>query len=129
VKILLDTCTFLWLTLDAPALSPRARQLLGEPDPEVYLSPVSAWEISVKHTLGRLPLPAPPAAFVPAQRQGHGVLILPLEETAALQEASLPRLHKDPFDRLLICQAIVHDLVILTPDSAIRRYPPVRTDW
>ena len=129
MRILLDTCTFLWITLDAPQLSARARQLFSDPENEVYLSAASAWEMSVKFTLGRLPLPEPPERFVPEQRQLHGVSSLALEESAAVHEANLPPLHRDPFDRMLICQAIVHDLVILTPDSEIRRYPQVPTEW
>jgi PIN domain nuclease of toxin-antitoxin system len=129
VKILLDTSTFLWVTLGAPQLSARAHQLFKDPGNEVYLSAASAWEMSVKFTLGRLPLPEPPERFVPEQRRLHGVLSLGLDEEAAVHEASLPPLHRDPFDRMLICQAIVHDLVILTPDDEIRKYPGVRTDW
>jgi PIN domain nuclease of toxin-antitoxin system len=129
VRILLDTCTFLWITLDAPQLSARARQLFSDPENEVYLSAASAWEMSVKFTLGRLPLPEPPERFVPEQRRLHSVSSLALEESAAAHEANLPPLHGDPFDRMLICQAMVHDLVILTPDSEIRRYPQVRTEW
>ena len=128
MKLLLDTCTFLWLILGDPALSASACQLFADPANQAFLSAVSAWEISVKHRLGRLPLPAPPDQFVPAQRQAHGVFPLALEEQEALREGGLPGLHKDPFDRMLICQALVHDLVVLTPDPLIRQNP-VRTMW
>jgi PIN domain nuclease of toxin-antitoxin system len=67
--------------------------------------------------------------FVPAQRVQHGIDLLTLSEEAALQVANLPRLHKDPFDRMLISQALVHGLVILTPDADIRQYPTVQTMW
>lgn len=82
----------------------------------------------VKHALGRLPLPDAPDRFVPAMRIGHAITPLPLEEEAALHLAKLPELHKDPFDRMLVCQALVHGLILLTPDEMIRQYP-VRTIW
>lgn len=128
MRLLLDTCTFLWLTEDAPSLSAAARAAFADPDNEIFLSAVSAWEISLKHQLGKLPLPDPPHVFVPQQRELHGVAPLPLGEPAPLQLSRLPQHHRDPFDRLLICQAIAEGLVLLTPDSEIQRYP-VRTLW
>jgi PIN domain nuclease of toxin-antitoxin system len=128
VNLLLDTCTFLWLIADSPDLSSDARQVFSDPSNEVYLSVVSAWEIVIKHRLGRLPLPEPPQRFIPRQRTLHEIRSLPIEEAAVLQLARLPDYHKDPFDRMLICQAIAHGLTILTPDPAITQYP-VRTEW
>lgn len=128
MRLLLDTATFLWLITDAPDLSSRARELFVDPGNEVYLSAVSAWEIAVKYALGRLPLPEPPERFVPTQRQHHGIEALPLDEEAALHLVKLPLLHRDPFDRMLVCQGIVHGLVILTPDKLVNQYP-VRTMW
>jgi len=78
--------------------------------------------------LGKLPLPEPPGRFVPLQRKQHGIDPLQLNEEAALHLSRLPLLHKDPFDRMLVCQAVVHRLVILTPDELIHQYP-VRTVW
>lgn len=128
MKLLLDTATFLWIVTEAPELSSRARELFADPVNDLYLSSVSAWEIAVKYNLRRLPLPEPPERFVPAQRQQHEIEELALEEEAALHLNRLPPLHKDPFDRMLICQAIVHGLVILTSDPLINRYP-VKTAW
>lgn len=128
MKLLLDTCTFLWLIADARELSARARNLFRDPGNEVYLSPVSAWEIAVKHALGRLPLPQPPERFVPAAREHHGIDSLPLDEGSVLNVHRLPALHRDPFDRMLVCQAIFHGLAILTPDPAVTQYP-VRSIW
>jgi PIN domain nuclease of toxin-antitoxin system len=128
VRLLLDTCTFLWLAADDPALSARARALFQSPEHEVYLSVVSAWEITVKHALGRLPLPGSPSVFVPAQREALGVESLPLDEESVLHAERLQELHRDPFDRMLVCQAIVHGLTILTPDPLLARYP-ARTLW
>jgi PIN domain nuclease of toxin-antitoxin system len=128
VRLLLDTCAFLWIVGGAKDLSARAREAFIDPDNEVYLSAVSAWEIAVKHGLGKLPLPKSPAEFVPAQRAAHGIEPLPVDEEAALHVAKLPDLHRDPFDRMLVAQALVGGLVLLTPDDPIRRYP-VRTLW
>ena len=128
MKVLLDTCTFLWIVTDARELSPRAREIFRAPEVEVYLSAVSVWEIAVKHALGRLPLPEPPARFVPAEREAHGIDSLPLDEESVLQAARLPQVHRDPFDRMLVCQAIAHGLAILTPDPLIADYP-ARIVW
>ncbi len=128
MKLLLDTCTFLWVIQGASPLSKRAADLFRAPDNEVYLSAASAWEIAVKHALGRLPLPEPPERFVPAMREAHGVAPLPIDEEAALHVSKLPALHRDPFDRVLVSQAIVHGLTLLTPDPLITQYP-ARTLW
>lgn len=128
MNILLDTCAFLWIAGDAPELSREARDRFQDPDNEVYLSSASAWEIAIKHSLGKLPLPENPDRFVPARRKEHGVLMLAVEEEAALHLGRLPDLHRDPFDRILVCQAIVGGMAILTPDPLIRQYP-VRTFW
>ena len=96
MRLLLDTATFLWVVSDAPELSGRARELVVDPENDVYLSAVSAWEIAVKHALGRLPLPDSPERFVPEQRKQQGIEELPLDEESALQLTRLPMLHKDP---------------------------------
>ena len=128
MRILLDTVRFLWAVTDAPDLSDDARALFVDPANEIYLSSVTNWEIAIKQSLGKLPLPEPPVRFVPAQRKQHGIDSLPLDEKATLHLTRLPVLHKDPFDRMLVCQAIVHHFVILTPDELISQYP-VRTIW
>lgn len=128
MKILLDTCTFLWIISDDPRLSPRALELFVDPSNDVYLSVASTWEITIKYGLKRLPLPEPPEYFMPDQRNRHGISSLPLEEDATFCLAKLPDFHKDPFDRILICQAIVSGMVILTPDEFISQYP-VKSIW
>jgi PIN domain nuclease of toxin-antitoxin system len=128
VRLLLDTCTFLWIITDAPALSQRARDLFRAPDNDIYLSAASAWEIAVKHALGRLPLPDRVERFVRDSREAHGVASLPIDEESALHVSRLPVLHRDPFDRMLVSQAIVHGLAILTPDALVTQYP-ARTVW
>ncbi len=128
MRILLDTCTFLWIALQATRLSARAAQLILDPANQLFLSSVSAWEIAVQHSLGRLILPQSPSLFVPSQRTVHQIDPLPLSEEAALYVPNLPRVHRDPFDRMLVCQAIQEKLVILTPDPMIQQYP-VQTAW
>ena len=128
MKVLLDTATFLWTCLDSPRLSEDARRVFANPDNDVVLSAVSAWEIAVKHGLGRLPLPEPPERYLPRQRDAHGVGSMLLDEETVLHVRRLPNLHRDPFDRMLVCQAIVHGMTILTPDPLITQYP-VRTVW
>jgi len=128
VKVLLDTCTFLWIVIEAPELSNRAREVYRSPENDVFLSSVSTWEITVKHGLGRLTLPEVPETYVPALRQRHGIASLALSEEATLHLGRLPALHRDPFDRMLVCQAIVEGMVLLTPDEAITRYA-IRSVW
>ena len=128
MRLLLDTCTFLWLAGGAPDLSDRARELHRDPANEIFLSAASAWEIAVKSALGRLPLPMPPGQFVPEVRARLRVESLSLDEESVLAVARLPDVHRDPFDRALVAQAIVHGLVVLTPDPAIAAYP-ARTTW
>ena len=128
MRVLLDTCVFLWVISGASDLSSRACEVFQNPDNEVFLSSVSVWEIVVKHSLGRLPLPEPPGRFIQQMRVAHGIEPLPLDEDAVLYLHRLPRLHKDPFGRMIICQAIHGNMTILTPDRAILQYP-VATVW
>lgn len=128
MKLLLDTCAFLWLIRGRTEASARARALFADPANEVYLSAVSAWEIAVKHGLGKLPLGDHPARYVPNERTRHGIAALPLKEADTLLLGKLPDLHRDPFDRMLVCQAIANQMTLLTPDPLIVQYP-VLTDW
>ena len=123
MKLLLDTCTFLWIVADAPEISRRARDLFRTADNEVYLSAASAWEIAVRHGLGKLPLPDAPDRFVREMREAHGIASLPVDEESALHVSRLPALHRDPFDRLLICEAIQEGVPLVTSDEIILRYP------
>ena len=93
-----------------------------------YLSSASAWEIGIKHAVGRLPLPQRPDVFVPRIRDASGIASLAIDEESALQAGKLPGLHADSFDRLLVAQAIVHGMTILTPDPQIEQYA-VRVLW
>lgn len=129
MNVLLDTCTFIWLISDPKRLSSLAGQILADPLNQLYLSSVSTWELAVKVQLGRIYFHQAFSVFIPAQRQKHRVDSLPLSEAAAAHVLSLPLMHADPFDRMLICQAIVNDLIIVTPDPLIRQYPQVRAEW
>ncbi|MGH9675398.1 MAG: type II toxin-antitoxin system VapC family toxin [Bryobacteraceae bacterium] len=128
MRLLLDTVALLWIDSGDPRVSRLARQCFVDPANELFFSAVSAWEIAIKYSLGRLPLPCLPADFVAAKIRAYKVSPLPLDEESALYLARLPRLHSDPFDRMLVCQSIVHGLAILSPDALISQYP-VRVRW
>jgi PIN domain nuclease of toxin-antitoxin system len=128
MKVLVDTCTILWIASQSPRLSRRAAAIFLESGNERYLSAASAWEIGIKHALGRLPLPARPDIFVRKVREASGIVPLDIDEESALRAGKLPSLHADPFDRLLVAQAIVHGMTILTPDPEIEQYA-VRVSW
>ena len=122
MKLLVDTQVWLWTLVDDVRLGPDARRLLAARKNEPLLSAASAWEIAIKFRLGKLVLPADPEAFVPSRLLRDGIGSLPVDVRHALRVASLPGLHRDPFDRLLVAQAQVEDLPILTADPLIGRY-------
>lgn len=93
MRILLDTCEFLWLVAGDSELSPTVASAVRAPQNQVFLSAVSFWEISLKHSLGKLPLPQSPAQFVPLQREKHLIAPLALDEVAVAQLNGLPMLH------------------------------------
>jgi len=128
MKLLLDTCTFLWALKGDPALSVRAAELFRSPENEVFLSAASAWEIAQKYTRGKLVLPEPPDRYVPSRREARAIATLAIDEESTLHASRLPFLHRDPFDRLIVSQAIVHGMSILTPDPLISQYP-ARVIW
>lgn len=128
MRLLLDTCAFLWLASDAPELSPTAKTVFQDTGNTVYLSSVSAWEIIVKHELGKLPLPERAEIFIRRQCESHWIESLPLDAKAVFHLSHLPNHHRDPFDKMLVCQALEHGLTILTSDKMIIQYP-VSTIW
>jgi PIN domain nuclease of toxin-antitoxin system len=123
VKFLLDTVTFLLATGDETRVGDEARKYIEDSDEQVYLSSVSAWEIAIKHSMGKLDLPMAPDRLVPLARERLGAEELLLSESSALRVTRLPMIHADPFDRVLVAQAIRTGMTILTPDEAIRQYP------
>ena len=128
MKLLLDTCTFLWLNSDLSRIPERIRRLCSDENNQLYLSAVSAWEIAVKHRAGRLKLRLSPEEYVTQYRAANGISSMRFREDDAFHLAKLPMLHKDPFDRMLICQALARGMTILTPDPDITKYT-VLTDW
>ncbi|MGJ5673208.1 MAG: type II toxin-antitoxin system VapC family toxin [Nostochopsis sp.] len=122
MRILLDTHIFLWFISGHTHLSTDVRNAIRDPDNEVYLSSVSIWEAIVKYQLGKLPLPEPPETYLPKQRDLHQIASFALDESSVVQLAKLPPLHRDPFDRMLICQALQNGLTIATVDAAVRAY-------
>jgi len=122
MKLLLDTCAFLYIATNDAALSATAADAFADPANDVFLSAASIWEIAVKYGLGKLDLPTPPELCVPAYRASHHIAQLFIDETSALLVHTLPAHHKDPFDRMLVCQATAHGFTIVTPDPLIRQY-------
>ena len=123
MRLLLDTHIFLWWIRDAPRLSSRIREAMADPANRLYLSAASTWEMVIKSRLGKLDLPGPPDVFIREQLRMNAIYPLPItvEHTTCL--ASLPNIHRDPFDRMLVAQAIYEDLTLVTDDPAIRKYP------
>ena len=122
MKILLDTHCWLWMAASLQRFSDSARALVETRDNDLYLSAASAWEIAIKHSLGKLRLPEPPVRYVPSRLGATGTTALPIEHSHALHVATLPPHHRDPFDRLLVAQAQLEDLPILTADPVFARY-------
>lgn len=128
MNLLLDTAVFLWLITGDERLSKPTRSAVRDPDRRVWLSVVSLWEISVKQKIGRLALRGAAWPYVTSARERHGIESLALTESEVAHLAKLPDVHKDPFDRMLVCQAIEHDLLLVTNDPVVREYP-VKTFW
>ena len=122
MKYLLDTEVWLWSHAEPERITPGVRQLIADGREELYLSAASSWEISIKSALGKLPLPEPPALYVPKRLAAQGVRPLPITHTHTLGVAELPLHHKDPFDRLLIAQAKAEGMTILTADRSFGWY-------
>ena len=128
MKLLLDTHVFLWLITSDPRLPDSFSTAFREPDNSAFLSVASHWEIIIKYKLGRLPLPESPEIYVSRQRESHRIESLPITESSLAHLATLPQLHRDPFDLCLISQAISEGLTLVTVDQQIMRYDvPVLT--
>ena len=122
MRLLLDTHIFLWYISGASQLQDATRDAISDAHNDVYLSVISVWESLIKYQLGKLPLPRSPEEYLPEQRERHSISSLPLDEGSVAKLVTLPLIHRDPFDRMLICQAMEHDLVIVTVDDAICVY-------
>lgn len=123
MRLLLDTHVFLWFISGDARLPTRYGDAIRDAANEVFLSVASVWEAVIKYDLGKLPLPASPAEYLPRQRERHGIAALPIGEETMAHLAKLPPLHRDPFDRVLVAQAAEHGLTVLTIDGSVRAYP------
>lgn len=123
MKLLLDTHAFLWYITNDPKLPRHAYDAIRDKSNEAWLSVVSIWEALVKYQTGKLPLPAPADRYIDERRSTHHISVLPLDANAVAHLLTLPPHHRDPFDRMLICQALQHELTIITSDEQFRRYP------
>ncbi len=128
MRILLDTHALLWAALGDPRLSPAAEAIIGDGSQELLFSAVSAMEITMKHAAGRLELPDEARTWIRTRVATFGLIELALTSEHAIEAGLLPRHHRDPWDRLLVAQARVEGVSLLTADAAISRYE-VTTIW
>jgi PIN domain nuclease of toxin-antitoxin system len=128
MKYLLDTHVFLWMDNAPHKLSSTAATICSDPTNTLLLSVASVWEIQIKVMLGKLKLPAPLTEIVKNQMNANHVSQLSIELAHIWGVGNLPHLHKDPFDRLLIAQAIVENVTLLSDDSHVTQYP-VKVLW
>ncbi len=122
MRLLLDTHVFLWWIEDASALSRKARAVIANPENQCLLSLVSSWEMAIKLSLGKLKLPDAIERFVPDQLAANGFSQLPIDFRHVARVATLAFHHRDPFDRLLVAQAIEEKLPIITSDPLFAKY-------
>jgi PIN domain nuclease of toxin-antitoxin system len=120
---LLDTCTFLWLCAEPARLSDTAKNAIEARGSLLLLSDVSAWEITLKWSKGKITLPDPPRHWFEEQVRAWALDCRPIGRTDLYLAGDLPDHHRDPFDRLLVASALNWNATILTPDPAVHRYP------
>ncbi len=121
-RFLLDTHCWLWWNSDPDRLPPHALEVIANGENEILLSVVSAWEIAIKYTLGKLQLPLEPAEYIPSRLKANKITALPIHLTHTLEVSALPLHHRDPFDRLIISQARCEALTIITADRQFATY-------
>ena len=129
MRLLLDTHTLLWLDTDLSRLSPRARSLLRDRKNQVYVSAITAWELSIKNRLGKLPSASSLLNSYHSSLARYGFLALPLTSDHALAERTLSADHKDPFDRALVAQAAHEKLSLLSNDPLLAQFSEVQAVW
>jgi PIN domain nuclease of toxin-antitoxin system len=122
MKCLLDTSVFLWSLAAEHKLNQRAKDILTSPKTELYFSAASSWEIAIKFALGSLPLPKAPSEYIPHALRSWAIRSLNITHEHALRAGELPAHHRDPFDRLLIAQALEEQLTLLTADRVFQKY-------
>jgi PIN domain nuclease of toxin-antitoxin system len=121
-RYLLDTHVWLWMQAEPERLRTETRELVEDSASELLLSAASAWEIAIKYQIGKLSLPEPPATYVPSRLRRSATTPLPVDVAHVLRTSELPAHHTDPFDRLLIAQAQLLDIPIVTVDDQIGAY-------
>ena len=126
MKVLLDTHTLYWFIEDDPQLSPKARTVVSDPTNEVLFSPASYWEMAIKISLGKWQLNRPYEDFLDIALNQYGFVVLPIQPTHTVQLIGLPFHHKDPFDRLLVAQALVEQIPIVGSDDQLDAYGVTR---
>jgi PIN domain nuclease of toxin-antitoxin system len=126
VDLLLDTQIWLWIQADPGRIGRELRAALDNPANSVHVSAASFWEISIKWSIGRLSLPDAPATYIPARLAGEPILTMNIQLEHVLRVSELPLVHSDPFDRLLVAQAMVSGFTIATSDRKLQQYE-VRT--
>ncbi len=122
MSYLLDTQVFLWMQSTPERIGTRSRLLIDDGATSLVLSAASSWEIAIKHALGKLPLPEPPDVYVPTRMSSSAVAALPVEHAHALRVAALEPHHRDPFDRMLVAQAQLEGLTLITADPVFDQY-------
>jgi PIN domain nuclease of toxin-antitoxin system len=122
MRLLLDTHIFLWYITGDRRITPFARTTIENAD-SVYVSVATLWEATTKYRLGKLVLPEPPHPWLATQREAHGFETLIIDEATVAHLNTLEAHHRDPFDRILVCQALKHDLYVVTVDPLIEKYP------
>jgi PIN domain nuclease of toxin-antitoxin system len=126
MKLLLDTHVLLWAVAAPERLSPSAQSLLGDVDHELLFSAVSIWEVAIKAGMGRTDFRAN-ARLLRRGLLDHGYVEVPVISQHAVEIDNLPPIHRDPFDRLLIAQAMIEGVELITSDTIVARYPgPIR---
>ena len=123
MKILLDTCSFLWFVNgELNKISKAAEEIFLDEKSEIFLSIVSCWEISIKWSINKLELRYPPDTFLKIQIQKNQLSLLSIELEHTIQVANLPFHHRDPFDRLLVSQAIIENIPLMSADKTLSQY-------
>ena len=123
MKVLFDTHAFLWAISEDPRLSPTARQIFTAADSEVLISVAGIWEILVKAEVGRLPFPRPAGSYLRRQLTKTSTAVLPILLSHVLRLEALPLHHRDPFDRIILAQAMEEEIPVVSADSKFRMYP------
>ena len=126
MKLLLDTHALLWFATNDAQLSRTADSVISDAQNKVFVSPVSYWELAIKVSIGKYPLSVPFETLMTNAIDGNQFQILPIEPKHVAEICSLPHYHRDPFDRLIIAQAIVEQMTVVSSDKEFRAYPITR---